>query len=220
MEKSLEHIIDGYKKFRESYHDGYNKVYEDLLKHGQSPKVLIIACSDSRVDPAIILNCQPGDLFVVRNVANIVPPNEDDDRTHHGTSAALEFGVTVLNIKHIIVLGHSKCGGITSLFTDTSKTIVSKKFISKWMELAAKPHDDTVEKYSTLSQEEQIDHCTKLSLLQSVKNLETFPWIMDRVDTGELYLHGWYFDLSNGKILAHDKKSNDFVDLKLLTDLG
>ena len=93
MEKSLEHIIDGYKKFRENYHDGYNKVYEDLLKYGQTPNVLMIACSDSRVDPAIILNCQPGDLFVVRNVANIVPPNEDDDKTHHGTSAALEFGV-------------------------------------------------------------------------------------------------------------------------------
>lgn len=111
MPKEIDRLVRGYQAFRSHYFNRDNPIFEKLVYHGQHPKALMIACSDSRVDPAIIMNAQPGDLFIIRNVANLVPPYEDDD-TYHGTSAALEFGVCILNIRHIVIFGHTQCGGI------------------------------------------------------------------------------------------------------------
>src|SRR5215510_6877709 len=134
MPHTIEDLIKGYLKFRNDYYLQSNPLFEQLVSQGQQPKILVVACSDSRVDPALILNTRPGDLFVVRNVANLIPRYEADDH-FHGTSAALEFGVCGLKIKHIIVLGHTLCGGIESLVIH-SKAIESKQFITKWMKLA------------------------------------------------------------------------------------
>ena len=110
MKKSFKKIIQGYRAFRKKYATGHNSVMRHLA-NGQNPEIMVVACCDSRVDPALILQCDPGDLFIVRNVANIVPPYEADER-HHGTSAALEFGICYLKVKHLIILGHSQCSGI------------------------------------------------------------------------------------------------------------
>src|SRR5215813_8002124 len=111
MENSFKKILHGYQLFREKYAHGDNSVMQYLSHYGQTPEMMVVSCCDSRVDPAVILQCDPGDLFVVRNVANIVPPYEKDE-AHHGTSAALEFAIRILNVKHLILLGHSQCGGI------------------------------------------------------------------------------------------------------------
>src|SRR5271167_1936364 len=117
MEKSFKKILQGYQLFRKKYAQDDNSVMQYLSNYGQQPKIMMVSCCDSRVDPALILQCDPGDLFVVRNVANIIPPYEKDE-AHHGTSAALEFGICFLKIKHLILLGHSQCGGIQVLLNN------------------------------------------------------------------------------------------------------
>src|SRR5579863_4140913 len=119
MKDSFNKMLQGYHEFRKKYALGDQSIMHYLSHHGQQPNIMVVACCDSRVDPALILQCDPGDLFVVRNVANIVPPYEKDE-AHHGTSAALEFGVCFLKVKHLILLGHSKCGGIQALLNTAS----------------------------------------------------------------------------------------------------
>ena len=210
--QELDYIIDGYKHFRQKYFDGNNSIFKDL-KNGQNPQILVIACSDSRVDPAVILDCKPGDLFVVRNVANLVPPFEDDV-SHHGTSAALEFGVCVLGVRHIIIFGHSGCGGIRSLFEDQTK-MQKGNFISKWMELAKTAYHKTLKNYSLASIDDQASHCTHFALIHSLDNLSTFPWIKSRVENGELSLHSWYFDIETGMIEEFKIELGRFVNLQI-----
>src|SRR5579872_4956068 len=142
MEKSFTKMLQGYQAFRKKYAQGDTSIMSNLSDHGQQPQVMVIACCDSRVDPAVILQCDPGDLFVVRNVANIVPPYEKDE-AHHGTSAALEFGVRFLKVKHLILLGHSQCGGIQTLLDSHHNHDVSKDdFITNWVSLVKSSRSD------------------------------------------------------------------------------
>src|SRR6476620_858128 len=129
---SFKKILQGYLGFRDKYAIGDNSVMGHLAYHGQQPDIMIVACCDSRVDPALILQCEPGDLFVVRNVANIIPPYEKDE-AHHGTSAALEFGICFLKVEHLILLGHSQCGGIQLLLNSHAGN--QNYFISNWVSL-------------------------------------------------------------------------------------
>src|SRR5476649_2848130 len=124
-------MLQGYEKLRDKYVHGDSSVMQFLSDYGQRPSTMVVACCDARVDPALILQCDPGDLFVVRNVANIVPPFEKDEM-HHGTSAALEFGVRILKVKHLILLGHSQCGGIQALLNGTD---TANDFITNWVSL-------------------------------------------------------------------------------------
>lgn len=215
MQKDIETLIQGYRKFRKRYFSDSNSAFEDLVRWGQRPKILMIACSDSRVDPAIVMNCQPGDLFVIRNVANLVPPYEDD-QSYHGTSAALEFGVCDLGIRHVILFGHTQCGGIQALLERSSKSGEQKSFIAKWMELAKPAHKTILERHKENSLDEKITLCGKYSLMNSLKNLHTFPWIAEKVNTGELFLHAWNFDLSKGILEAYDPELNEFRELDTL----
>lgn len=194
----LQPLIDGYARFYKKYFTGGEaSVYKDLSQ-GQSPHTLIIACSDSRVDPAIVFDIDPGELFVIRNVANIVPPYEPDTTSYHGTSAALEFGISILGVKNIVVLGHAQCAGIMAM-RNCAETLgkVEENFINTWVQIPLKQ----------LSQETVAagQHtCEKESVLVSLTNLRSFPWIKDRLNTGELTLHGWYFDLTTGGMQHHD----------------
>jgi len=209
MEKDISNLIEGYYKFREHYFDKDNTTFVDLVRQGQRPKILMIACSDSRVDPALIMNCQPGDLFVIRNVANLVPPFQDD-QSYHGTSAALEFGICVLGIQHVILFGHTQCGGIQALLEHTHESCGPKSFLVKWMELAQAAHDITMNSHAGSTLEEKIVLCGEHSLVNSLNNLQTFPWIQERVKQGSLFLHAWNFDMSNGIIEEYDEEQQSF----------
>ena len=220
MNTEINTLIKGYQKFHEQYYQKKSMLYDTLTRYGQKPKFLIIACSDSRVDPAIVTNAEPGDLFVIRNVANLVPPyekninDEEDTTSYHGVSAALEFGVCELEVQHIIVFGHSQCGGIGSLFQEHNVTNHQKKFINKWMELACNAHAGTIKQYAQAPLEEQISTCAHYSLINSLQNLKTFPWIKSRVQNNALFLHSWYFDLATGIIDIYDEKNNIFETLR------
>ncbi len=212
MSKDIEHLIQGYQEFRSNYLKAENSAFEDLVRCGQRPKVLIIACSDSRVDPAIVMNCQPGDLFVIRNVANLVPPYEDDT-SYHGTSAALEFGVCILGIRHVILFGHTQCGGIQALLERTQEKAEQKSFINKWMELARPAQKAVLKNHPDISFDEKTTLCGHYSLINSLKNLQTFPYIVERVNKGSLFLHAWNFNLSKGVLEAFDPQENCFKPL-------
>lgn len=200
MKRTFKQIITGYNLFREKYVLGDSSVMELLSQQGQKPHIMIVACCDSRVDPALILQCDPGDLFVVRNVANIIPPYEKD-HGHHGVSAALEFGISFLKIKHLVILGHSQCGGIEALIAKES--FPKNDFISDWVSLITASdtiHQDT-NKYA------------KWALTQSKQNSMTFPWIHDKVIRNQLAIHLWFFDIQEGQLYTHSETTNDYQPL-------
>lgn len=196
MENSLTKILQGYQEFRKKYAQGDNSVMQYLSNYGQKPKIMVVSCCDSRVDPALILQCDPGDLFVVRNIANIIPPYEKDE-AHHGTSAALEFGIGFLKVKHLILLGHSQCGGIELLLNNNNAN--HNDFITNWVSLIKTPQAHL----------QDPDEFAKLALKQSLQHCLTFPWIKDKVAQQELNIHLWFFDVKQGQVFTYsdaDKK--------------
>jgi carbonic anhydrase len=207
VEKSLKKVLQGYQKFRQKYAHGDQSVMQYLSHYGQQPQVMVVACCDSRVDPALILQCDPGDLFVVRNVANIVPPYEKDE-VHHGTSAALEFGVRFLKVKHLILLGHSQCGGIQALLDHVNHDQLAQvaqaeqdDFITNWVSLI---------KTDTSSHSDDPDDHAKSALKQSYQNCLTFPWIKDAMDKKQLNIHLWFFDIKMGQIFAYSPEQERY----------
>ena len=194
MKKGFKDIIEGYRLFRQKYAIGDHSVMSYLSAYGQKPEIMLVACCDARVDPALILQCEPGDLFVVRNVANIVPPYEQDEALH-GTSAALEFGVCVLNVAHLILLGHSQCSGVAAMINN--QCLTNKDFIKRWVASIKLPE-------ATIKQVNQ-DECAKLALTFSYKNCLTFPWIKEKVEQEALMIHQWFFDIEKGQIFTYSE---------------
>ncbi len=204
-------LIEGFRRFREQHFTENDALYRQLVTEGQSPKILVVACCDARVDPALVLDCAPGDLFVIRNVANLVPPAESRSGGRHGTSAALEFGVRNLGVEHIIVLGHAHCGGVRSLFEDGAEQPDS--YINSWMRMAEAVHAEVVRDFPHATMDEQVSVCEQRSILVSLDNLMSFPWVRERVEAGSLSLHGWYFDIEHGQLLRFDAASRAFKPL-------
>lgn len=187
-------LFEGYQRFLSGYLASHREELSELAK-GQSPTVAIVSCCDSRVDPSVIFDTALGDIFVIRNVANLVPPFEPGGN-YHGTSAALEFAVTKLKVKHIVILGHARCGGINTLLSEEGTP--QGDFIGRWMSIARQAME-RVQK-DRLNAEEIAAACEKESALLSLENLLTFPWISDRVQQGQLTVHAWYYDLENGRL--------------------
>jgi carbonic anhydrase len=187
-------LVEGFRRFRRRYFSGERHLYR-RLSEGQTPTTLVVACSDSRVDPAIVLDADPGDLFVVRNVANLVPPYESDGG-RHGVSAALEFGVRTLGAKDVVVMGHAKCGGIRALHEGTQG-----EFVPQWMSIAASARAEMLLASARLEPEQRERELEFASMRLSLRNLAGFPWIRSAVESGSLALHAWYFDLERGELL-------------------
>ncbi|GGF31447.1 carbonic anhydrase [Aliidongia dinghuensis] len=189
----MERLIEGYRRFRETYWVQNKDVFEALAA-GQSPRAMVITCADSRVDPQLIFDAKPGEIFCVRNVAALVPPYKTDS-FHHGTSAAIEFAVRSLEVEHVIVLGHAQCGGIRALLAGGDQG----DFIGRWMEIAAKAREQALVAAQT-SHEGAQHLCERESIKVAVDNLMTFPWVVERVQAGRLKLHGWHFDFELGEL--------------------
>ncbi len=211
MSPEIKQLIEGNKEFRKKFFGSKNTFFDELIEHGQKPKTMIISCSDSRVDPAMIFDCVPGQLFVVRNIANLIPPYETNE-TYHGVSAALEFGVCVLQVQQIIILGHTYCGGIKTLLETGSNLQENKhRFIAKWMDIALPAYKKTMAEHAQASFHEKTVMCERYALINSLHNLQTFPWIEKRVLSGAISLHAWYFDLASGGIHRYDPEKECWV---------
>ncbi|WP_207479713.1 carbonic anhydrase [Arenibaculum pallidiluteum] len=198
----MDELIAGFRKFRETRFRTESARFRRLVQRGQSPKALVLACCDSRVDPQMVFSAGPGDLFVVRNVANLVPPYQPTAE-YHGTSAAIEFGVRGLGVRHIIVMGHSQCGGIHSLLTNG---VEQGDFVGPWMAIA--------EEARTACAGHPPDEAQRMGEFEgiriSLRNLMTFPWIRERVEAGTLNLEGCLFDIMNGELLMLDHATGAF----------
>ncbi len=187
----MEDLIAGYRRFRVGMWSREQQRFEELSRGGQRPQTLVIACSDSRTDPQMVFNARPGELFVVRNVANLVPPY-GPDLNYHGTSAALEFGVRKLKVQHIVVMGHAMCGGIDALLHGGPAE--GNDFVGNWMHIVEPAKVRALE--APVEQRQVV--CEHESVRLSIDNLMTFPWINEPVTQGKLALHGCFFDIRSG----------------------
>lgn len=192
----MDKLIAGYRRFRASGWPERRKVFETLAESGQRPGTMVVACIDSRVDPAMIFDAGPGEMLTVRNVANLVPPYEPDS-AYHGTSAAMEFGVRVLEVPNLVVMGHGMCGGVRALLEGAPEN--ARDFVGPWMAMAEPARLRTLH-YA--DPEERQRHCEYEIVKISLANLMTFPWIAERVAAGKLRLHGAWFAIDSGLLLT------------------
>ena len=209
MTSGVDKLMKGYRRYRDESYEQSRPLIEDLVARGQRPEVAVVACSDSRVDPAILFQADPGDLFVIRNVANLVPPMEQEG-TFHGTSAALEFAVLGLGVKHLMVLGHAHCGGIKAMMApETDDDTFS--FVPSWVSMLDAAHRRVLATMSQAGEQARTRACEQNAVLVSLENLTTFPWVRTRVEAGDLKLHGWYIDIAVPELSAYDWEAGKFI---------
>lgn len=204
-------FVKNFGRFQEKYFAGADSIFE-TLRQGQSPSTLVISCCDSRADPAMLLGATPGDIFVVRNVGNLVPPYRSDAEMP-GIRADIEFAIKGLNVSHIIILGHSGCGGIRALMDGEGITENHYEFIGNWVSIAREARDRVFRELPNQPDAIQSRACEHWAIGLSLKNLMTFPWIREKVEAGVLTLHGWYFDIQAGELLAYSAETESFAPL-------
>ncbi|CBI76995.1 Carbonic anhydrase [Bartonella clarridgeiae 73] len=209
MARLPEKLLRGYQSFITNHFVHKLERYWQLANEGQKPETLVIACCDSRAIPEIIFDASPGEIFVLRNVANLVPPFSPDHQ-YHATSAAIEFAVQLLEVKHVVILGHAHCGGISKVLNGTCKSLLSDDFIGRWMSLLA-PAREAVINNKLITLLEKQTALERLSIRYSLKNLETFPWLKARKDQGFLTVHGAWFDIASGELWSMEQETGDFV---------
>jgi carbonic anhydrase len=194
-------LLDGLKRYRREHLPRLRERFARLAAEGQNPTTLFIGCCDSRLVPNLLTDSGPGEIFMIRNVGNFVPPFEHD-AGHHGTSAAIEFGVVILNVTDVVVCGHSDCGAIRALYEPPNE---STPHINSWLQLG---------RPAMVAEKASPDVCRRTeqrSVIVQLERLLSFPMVRERVDAGKLALHGWYFDVSTGDVLVLDVETGSFV---------
>lgn len=202
-------FLKGFRRFQHHYFDRNPELFDRLFTEGQRPRALMVACCDSRCDPGVLTDSEPGDMFVVRNVANLVPPHIQA-ASYAGTTSAIAFAICNLAVEHVIVMGHAKCGGIRALMENMPSTCDEERLIEKWLGIAADAKQHVLKELPGKSHEIQARACEQASILKSLENLMSYPWISRRVNDGKLALHGWYFDMENGELLQYDGDAGEF----------
>lgn len=211
--KLLQEYAKGNKLFKTYFKENKESLVK-LVVEGQSPKALFIGCSDSRVIPDLIVHSNPGDLFVLRNVGNLVPPFKPDE-DYHATASGIEYAVSVLKVEEIIICGHSHCGACKSLYEniDNDSLIHTKK----WLELGKSAKTSAILSLGANAPIENLLRLTeKLSVVKQIENILTYPIVKKRFEKGNLYIHGWYYDIETGNIEYYDAESYEFLPLKNL----
>lgn len=209
--KTIEQLIKGHKEFQHLHFKKFEYEFDELVEKGQSPEILFIGCSDSRVVPDLITGSKPGDLFILRNIGNFVPPFKKDN-DYHGTAAAIEYAVSVLGVKHIIVCGHSHCGACESLYKELpdGDDLVH---VRKWLELGSVTRNFVEQNFEGYQFNEKLRITEQISVIFQLENLITYPAVKRGVEDGTLTLHGWYYELQSGNIKYFDSDSMEFKEL-------
>ena len=206
---TIEALKEGNEIFKKTKFKDYKNNFHTLVEKGQTPEILFIGCSDSRVVPDLIISSKPGDMFIVRNVGNFVPPYKLDD-DYHGVTAAIEFALSVLNVKHIIVCGHSYCGACRSLYMDLEEDD-SLIHMKKWLQLGMEAKEAVLKNFDIKVDEQRVYKETeKRSIICQLENLLTFPEIKKRVEDKRLTIHGWYYKIEDGSIEYYNSEKNIF----------
>ncbi len=208
---ALDRLLKGFADFRLGYYREHLDLFEKLAKEGQSPKILIVGCADARVDPGILTQTKPGDIFTVRNIGAIVPPAQiPPDERQHGTSAAIEFAVRGLEVEHVVILGHALCGGIAALVDGDKSAFADYDYLSTWTAVAQSVRDHALAELKGRSRAEILRAVEQASVVNSVGNLMGFPWIAERVAAGKLVLHAWWFNFAEGQLYAFNPETAAF----------
>jgi len=208
----IESLIGGFRNFRNTYLEDSDGRYRGLAEHGPHSRILMIGCCDSRADPAIITNSSAGDLMVIRNMANLVPAFAPDSPFQE-SQAALEFAVYYLELEHIIVMGHSRCGGVRSLMTRIIDDMEPRRPLDRWMSVAEPAAQQVLQELPQGTLDEQACACSRLALAASLENLRGYPGVAEREQAGSLQLHGWYFNLADGSLEGLRESSGEFAAL-------
>lgn len=209
MNKFPKDLLAGYQNFMSGRYATESSRYKELADRGQKPHTMVVACCDSRSGPETIFDSGPGELFVVRNVANLVPPYRPDGE-NHGTSAALEFAVQSLKVRQIVVMGHGRCGGISAALAQDSEPLSPGDFIGRWMDML-KPAAETIQDSPLMTQAERQTALERISVRNSIDNLRTFPCVKILEERGSLSIHGAWFDISTGELWVMDGDTGDFM---------
>lgn len=206
MSSFPENLTDRFRRFKHRHFAPQADHYEELATHGQHPDTMLISCCDSRVDPETIFSAMPGELFVMRNVANLVPPYETGGR-YHGVSTAIEYAVLNLRIKHLVIMGHSGCGGVRAALDQSAAIQTEAQFIKRWMSMLDEARLSVLASHQMRPQAEVQAALEMEGIKQSIKNLRTFPFVKDVEEKGRLSLHGAYFDIKTGtlSVLNHSR---------------
>ena len=201
-------LLDGHKTFKQDYYPAHAELFAQLAT-GQQPKVMLITCADSRITPDILFGTPPGELFVLRNVANIVHCY-DEDKADFSTRSAIEYAVQHLAIEHIVILGHASCGGIAALMQQEQGKPTGE-FISPWLECAQPAAKEILSQCQEADAAQQNYQCELASIQRSLQNLETYPWVKDKLQAQQLQLHGWHFSISTGDLYCYDESQQKFI---------
>lgn len=213
-------LIDGYRRFRRGPYQQQRARYDALAAKGQAPRVMVIGCCDSRVDPSVVFDAAPGQMFVLRHIAALVPPCERDGK-HHSASAAIEYAVTQLGIDHVVIFGHGRCGGIQASLSGqfAHAPECDGGFIHHWMEII-EPARETIAAAAAISPDVDAQRALELAAIRvSIENLRTFPFVKEREERGELTIHGTYFDLADGFLQVLDPETGSFGPLDIFDDI-
>lgn len=212
MAQFPESLTDRFQRFKFRHFDTHRETYEELAEHGQSPEVMVVSCCDSRCDPETIFSAKPGELFVVRNVANLVPPYETGGK-FHGVSAALEFAVLNLRVKHMVIMGHTKCGGIRVCVEGGAAKQTEAMYISRWMSILEDSRMSVLASHQNSPRPKVIEAMEQAGVVTSLKNLRSFPFVKESEDRGKLSLHGCVFDIATGSLMVLNEGTGSFYPL-------
>lgn len=204
-----EHLSDRFRRFKFRHFAPNIDYYEELATYGQNPDVMIVSCCDSRVDPETIFSATPGELFVVRNIANLVPPYETDGQ-FHGVSAALEYAALNIRVKHIVIMGHSGCGGVRAALEQDAARQTEAQFISKWMSMLDEARLNVLASHQGSAKSGLFSTLEREAVKKSLSNLRTFPFIQELENKGRIALHGTYFDIKTGMLSVLNQATGEF----------
>lgn len=204
-------LIAGWRTFLRTTFKNLRRRFRRLGKRGQAPKIMIISCSDSRVSPSMVFNTPPGAIFVLRNIANIVPPYSPDGKPR-AIGAAVEYAVKVLKVSDIVIKGHAQCGGVAAL-VNPDHGLEATDFLAPWVEIAAPARALFPPNFNQLSAEEKRLVSERAVVQNSVMNLSDYPWVRERMETGTLRLHGWHFNFETGALTRLDHESGEWVEI-------
>ena len=203
--------LDGYRQFKSEYYEANRELFE-ALENGQNPHSMVITCSDSRVEPAIILSAKPGDLFVAENIGNMVPAYNAVEGD--STQAALEYAIVALKVQHIVILGHSKCGACAHLYHDPKDDEVELKHINKWLEFLHPSKDSSLLEMYANSNKNRAEVTEKNNIKLSLERLMTYPYAREAIEKGELKIHGWWYNVSTAEIEVYDQDTKTFTKVQ------